>query len=72
MEKERIREQIRSHWVHYLPPLGAGNVQSRCQKCGLTTDAETPFCAWCGRAMTDEAEKILLSRLGTNEKELPV
>lgn len=61
------RSEIRARWVHYLPPLGAGDEQSQCSGCGLTADVETPFCAWCGRAMTDEAEKTLLNRLGLDE-----
>lgn len=51
-------ERMRGEWKHYLPPLGAGNVQCRCTNCGRTPDVETPFCAWCGAPMTDEAVEI--------------
>jgi hypothetical protein len=47
-------------WKHYLPPLGAGNIQCRCTKCGRTPDVETPFCAWCGDPMTDEAVEMVI------------
>ena len=50
-------------WKHYLPPLGAGNIQCRCTKCGRTPDVETPFCAWCGAPMTDEAVQMVMERL---------
>lgn len=39
---------VHAHWVHYLPALGAGDVQSRCSNCGRTADVETPYCAHCG------------------------
>ena len=52
----------KSEWLHYLPPLGSGNVQSRCSQCSLTHDVETPFCPYCGAPMTDEAVKILTKR----------
>lgn len=53
-------ERMRGEWKHYLPPLGAGNVQCRCTKCGRTPDVGTPFCAWCGSPMTDEAVDMML------------
>ena len=55
-------ERMRGEWKHYLPPLGAGNVQCRCTNCGRTPDVETPFCAWCGAPMTDEAVEMMLKR----------
>lgn len=55
-------EKMRGEWKHYLPPLGAGNVQCRCTNCGRTPDVDTPFCAWCGSPMTDEAVDILWRR----------
>ena len=30
--------------------------------CGRTPDVETPFCAWCGSPMTDEAVDVMLER----------
>ena len=58
------REQVwRGEWKHYLPPLGAGDVQCRCTRCGRTPDVETPFCAWCGAPMTDEAVDMVMERL---------
>ena len=62
VSRERV-ERMRGEWKHYLPPLGAGNVQCRCTKCGRTPDVETPFCAWCGAPMTDEAVQMIIERL---------
>ena len=62
VSREQV-EKMRGEWKHYLPPLGAGNVQCRCTKCGRTPDVETPFCAWCGSPMTDEAVQMVLERL---------
>ena len=59
--REKV-ERMRGTWKHYLPPLGAGNVQCRCTNCGRTPDVETPFCAWCGSPMTDEAVDMVLRR----------
>ena len=56
-------ERMRGEWKHYLPPLGAGNVQCRCTNCGRTPDVETPFCAWCGAPMTDKAVDMMLEKL---------
>ena len=56
-------EKMRGEWKHYLPPLGAGDVQCRCTRCGRTPDVETPFCAWCGAPMTDEAVDMVMERL---------
>ena len=56
-------ERMQGKWKHYLPPLGAGNVQCRCTSCGRTPDVETPFCAWCGSPMTDEAVDMTMERL---------
>ena len=62
VSREQV-ERMRGEWKHYLPPLGAGNVQCRCTKCGRTPDVETPFCAWCGAPMTDEAVQMVMERL---------
>ena len=62
VSREQV-ERMRGEWKHYLPPLGAGDVQCRCTKCGRTPDVETPFCAWCGSPMTDEAVQMVLERL---------
>ena len=62
VSREQV-ERMRGEWKHYLPPLGAGNVQCRCTKCGRTPDVETPFCAWCGAPMTDEAAQMVMERL---------
>lgn len=56
-------ERMRGEWKHYLPPLGAGDVQCRCTRCGRTPDVETPFCAWCGAPMTDEAVEMVMERM---------
>ena len=61
--REQVEKVWRGEWKHYLPPLGAGNVQCRCTKCGRTPDVETPFCAWCGAPMTDEAVQMVMERL---------
>lgn len=62
ISRERV-ERMRGEWKHYLPPLGAGDVQCRCTRCGRTPDVETPFCAWCGAPMTDEAVDMVMDRL---------
>ena len=63
VSREQVEKVWRGEWKHYLPPLGAGNIQCRCTKCGRTPDVETPFCAWCGAPMTDEAVQIVMERL---------
>ena len=63
VSREQVEKVWRGEWKHYLPPLGAGNIQCRCTKCGITPDVETPFCAWCGAPMTDEAIQIVMQRL---------
>ena len=68
--REQVEKVWRGEWKHYLPPLGAGNVQCCCTRCGRTPDVETPFCAWCGAAMTDEAVDILLWRLEALKDEI--
>lgn len=62
VSREQV-ERMRGEWKHYLPPLGAGDVQCRCTRCGRTPDVETPFCAWCGAPMTDEAVQTVMERL---------
>ena len=62
VSREQVEKVWRGEWKHYLPPLGAGNVQCRCTRCGRTPDVETPFCAWCGKAMTDEAVDMVIDR----------
>ena len=63
VSREQVEKVWRGVWKHYLPPLGAGNIQCRCTKCGRTPDVETPFCAWCGAPMTDEAVEMVMERL---------
>ena len=63
VSREKVEKVWRGVWKHYLPPLGAGNIQCRCTKCGRTPDVETPFCAWCGAPMTDEAVEMVMERL---------
>lgn len=63
VSREQVEKVWRGEWKHYLPPLGAGNIQCRCTKCGITPDVETPFCAWCGAPMTDEAAQMVMERL---------
>ena len=65
VSREQVEKVWRGEWKHYLPPLGAGDVQCRCTRCGRTPDVETPFCAWCGAPMTDEAVDIIMRRLET-------
>ena len=62
VSREMVEQVWRGTWKHYLPPLGAGDVQCRCTKCGRTPDIETPFCAWCGAPMTDEAVDMVMER----------
>ena len=63
VSRERVEKVWKGEWKRYLPPLGAGDVQCRCTRCGMTPDAETPFCAWCGAPMTDEAAEMVMARL---------
>ena len=63
VSREQVEKVWRGEWKHYLPPLGAGDVQCRCTRCGRTPDVETPFCAWCGSPLTDEAVDILWQRI---------
>ena len=63
VSREQVEKVWRGEWKHYLPPLGAGDVQCRCTRCGRTPDVETPFCAWCGAPMTDEAVQTVMERL---------
>lgn len=63
VSRERVEKVWRGTWKHYLPPLGAGDVQCRCTRCGMTPDSETPFCAYCGVPMTDEAVEMVVERL---------
>ena len=63
VSREQVEKVWRGVWKHYLPPFGAGNIQCRCTKCGRTPDVETPFCAWCGAPMTDEAVEMVMERL---------
>ena len=69
VSREQVEKAWRGEWKHYLPPLGAGDVQCRCTRCGRTPDVETPFCAWCGAPMTDETVQMVMERLeATNDK----
>lgn len=63
VSREQVEKVWRGEWKHYLPPLGAGDVQCRCTRCGRTPDVETQFCAWCGAPMTDEAVQMVMERL---------
>ena len=63
VSREQAEKVWRGEWKHYLPPLGAGDVQCRCTRCGRTPDVETPFCAWCGAPMTDKAVQMVMERL---------
>ena len=63
VSREQVEKVWRGEWKHYLPPLGAGDVQCRCTRCGRTPDVETPFCAWCGAPMTDEAVQMVMGRM---------
>ena len=63
VSREQVEKVWRGEWKHHLPPLGAGDVQCRCTRCGRTPDVETPFCAWCGAPMTDEAVQMVMERL---------
>ena len=63
VSRERVERVWRGKWKYYLPPLGAGNIQCRCTKCGRTPDVETPFCPNCGAPMTDEAVQMVMERM---------
>ena len=68
VSREQVEKVWRGVWKHYLPPLGAGNIQCRCTKCGRTPDVETPFCAWCGAPMTDEAAEMVMEKINNMEE----
>ena len=34
VSREQVEKAWRGEWKHYLPPLGAGDVQCRCTRCG--------------------------------------
>ena len=63
ISREQVEKVWRGEWKHCLPPLGAGDVQCRCTRCGRTPDVETPFCAWCGTPMTDKAVDMVMERM---------
>ena len=63
VSREKVEKVWRGEWKHYLPPLGAGDVQCRCTRCGRTPDVETPFCAWCGAPMSAEAVQMVMERM---------
>ena len=63
VSREQVEKVWRGEWKHCLPPLGAGDVQCRCTRCGRTPDVETPFCAWCGTPMTDKAVDMVMERM---------
>ena len=63
VSRERVEKAWRGEWKHYLPLHGAGVLQCRCTRCGRTSDGGTPFCAWCGAPMTDEAVEMVMERL---------
>lgn len=68
VSREQVEKVWRGVWKHYLPPLGAGNIQCRCTKCGRTPDVETPFCAWCGAPMKDEAVEMVMEKINNMEE----
>lgn len=57
------REAWISQWVYSMPVLGAGDLETRCASCGNLVLFETPFCPYCGKAMTKEAWEELERRL---------
>ena len=63
VSREQVEKAWRGEWKHYLPLHGAGVLQCRCTRCGRTSDGGTPFCAWCGAPMTDEAVQMVMERL---------
>lgn len=63
VSREQVEKVWRGEWKHYLPPLGAGDIQCRCTQCGITPDTETPFCPFCGAPMTDDAVERVIERL---------
>ena len=63
VSREQVEKVWRGEWKHYLPLHGSGVLQCRCTRCGRTSDGGTPFCAWCGAAMTDEAVQMVMERL---------
>lgn len=53
--KKNARPVVRGEWVKRVNPLGVGDVLTRCNRCGRTSDVVTPFCPWCGADMRGEA-----------------
>lgn len=49
------REAWASEWINTMPVLGAGDLETRCASCGSLVLFETPFCPYCGKAMTQES-----------------
>lgn len=57
------REEWAAKWVNSMPVLGAGDLETRCASCGNLVLFETPFCPYCGKAMTEEAWEELEKRV---------
>ena len=51
-----------------IPPLGAGDAEAHCNSCGHVVETDALFCPRCGRALTDKALKIVMTRLKELEK----
>lgn len=60
------REAWTAKWVNSMPILGAGDLETRCVSCGNLVLFETPFCPYCGKAMTEEAWEELEKRMKFN------
>lgn len=71
-EMEKTYWKVKKLWQSAkrvaIPPLGAGNAEAHCNSCGHTVEKDALFCPRCGRALTDKALKIVLTRLKELEK----
>lgn len=67
-----IKEKAKTLWQSAkrvaIPPLGAGDAEAHCNSCGHVVEKDALFCPRCGRALTDKALKIVLTRLKELEK----
>lgn len=72
MEMEKTYWKVKKLWQSAkrvaIPPLGAGDAEAHCNSCGHTVEKDALFCPRCGRALTDKALKIVLTRLKELEK----
>lgn len=71
-EMEKTYKKVKKLWQSAkrvaIPPLGAGDAEAHCSSCDHVVETDALFCPRCGRALTDKALKIVLTRLKELEK----